>query len=106
MRLEFFGDELESLREFDPLTQISRGEIVRITLPPAGELGILEAKVQKSRSPNAVESALSTLLDYLPRETIFLLCEPESLAVHAENTNSKFQRTIRFSFPGRIFWRN
>ena len=28
VRLEFFGDELESLREFDPLTQISREEIV------------------------------------------------------------------------------
>ena len=27
VRLEFFGDELESLREFDPLTQISRQEI-------------------------------------------------------------------------------
>src|ERR1035437_3791508 len=27
---------------------------------------------------------LATLLDYLPPETIFLLCEPESLAVHAD----------------------
>ena len=27
----------------------------------------------------------ATLLDYLPRETIFLFCEPESLAVHAED---------------------
>ena len=27
VRLEFFGDELESLRHFDPLTQISREEI-------------------------------------------------------------------------------
>src|SRR6185436_11017403 len=42
VRLEFFGDELESLREFDPLTQISRQEITSITLPPAGELGILK----------------------------------------------------------------
>lgn len=25
VRLEFFGDELESLREFDPLSQVSRG---------------------------------------------------------------------------------
>ena len=41
-RLEFFGDELESLRYFDPLTQISREEISRVTLPPAGELGILK----------------------------------------------------------------
>ena len=29
VRLEFFGDELESLRHFDPLTQISREEISR-----------------------------------------------------------------------------
>ncbi len=29
VRLEFFGDELESLRHFDPLTQISREEIFR-----------------------------------------------------------------------------
>ena len=43
-RLEFFGDELESLREFDPVTQVSRGEITGVTLPPAGELGILKQK--------------------------------------------------------------
>src|SRR5207247_2589485 len=41
-RLEFFGDELESLRYFDPLTQISREEITKLTLPPGGELGILK----------------------------------------------------------------
>ena len=44
VRLEFFGDELESLRYFDPLTQISREEIASITLPPAGELGILKKR--------------------------------------------------------------
>jgi transcription-repair coupling factor (superfamily II helicase) len=36
VRLEFFGDELESLREFDPLTQVSRGEISKsLCRPPA-----------------------------------------------------------------------
>jgi transcription-repair coupling factor (superfamily II helicase) len=92
VRLEFFGDELESLREFDPLTQISRGEISGITLPPAGELGILKNRIQKpearSQNPNFQPSTfnlqLSTLLDYLPRETIFLLCEPEQLALRAD----------------------
>ena len=34
-RLEFFGDELESLRHFDPLTQISREEVAAIT-PSSG----------------------------------------------------------------------
>ena len=83
VRLEFFGDELESLREFDPLTQVSRGEIASVTLPPAGELGILKRRQnEEGRMKN--EPALATLLDYLPRETIFLLCEPDALAVHAE----------------------
>jgi transcription-repair coupling factor (superfamily II helicase) len=77
VRLEFFGDELESLREFDPQTQVSRGEIAEVTLPPAGEIGILNREGQKQ--------SLATLLDYLPRETIFVFCEAESLAVHAEN---------------------
>jgi transcription-repair coupling factor (superfamily II helicase) len=84
VRLEFFGDELESLRYFDPLTQISREEISSITLPPAGELGILKNGIQKSEARGQSQTALATLLDYLPRETIFLLCEPESLAVHAD----------------------
>ncbi|HEX7570381.1 MAG TPA: transcription-repair coupling factor, partial [Verrucomicrobiae bacterium] len=93
VRLEFFGDELESLRYFDPLTQISREEVSRVTLPPAGELGILKrpagilpADQTKNGAAGGTPTArcsLATLLDYLPRETIFLLCGPESLAVHA-----------------------
>ncbi len=93
VRLEFFGDELESLREFDPLTQISRGEIPSCLLPPAGELGILKGQVQKALSetpqsaaePSPLNPQLSTLLHYLPRETIFLLCEPEQLTAHADD---------------------
>jgi transcription-repair coupling factor (superfamily II helicase) len=82
-RLEFFGDELESLRHFDPLTQISRGEISSVTLPPAGELGLLKQRQnEEDRMEN--ETALATLLDHLPRETIFLLCEPEQLALRAD----------------------
>lgn len=82
VRLEFFGDELESLREFDPLTQISREQITQATLPPAGELGILKRAVQDA-SGGALP--LATLLDYLPAETIFLLCEPEQLTAQADS---------------------
>ncbi len=97
VRLEFFGDELESLREFDPLTQVSRGEIISITLPPAGELGILKSKVQSPKS-NAVE--FSTLLDYLPRETIFILREPEQLALRAD----EYARQVPTNDPFFISW--
>jgi len=76
VRLEFFGDELESLRFFDPLTQVSRQEVGQVTLSPAGELGFLKHALQQSQNPGQQPA---TLLDYLPRETIFLLCEQELL---------------------------
>ena len=98
VRLEFFGDELESLRHFYPFTQISRGEIFEIIFPPAGELGILK---RSADGPSASSSPkFATLLDYLPRETIFLLCEPESLAIHAEN----YAQEIPADDPFFISW--
>jgi transcription-repair coupling factor (superfamily II helicase) len=99
VRLEFFGDELESLREFDPLTQISRGEIVSITLPPAGELGILKQR-QNEEGRRQNKTALATLLDYLPRETIFILCEPESLTIHAD----EYAQQVPAADPFFISW--
>ncbi|HEY1490247.1 MAG TPA: transcription-repair coupling factor [Verrucomicrobiae bacterium] len=45
-------------------------------MPPAGEIGILKNSAPVTRP--------ASLLDYLPRETIFLLCEPESLTFFAD----------------------
>src|SRR5205823_6276462 len=73
VRLEFFGDELESLRHFDPLTQMSREGIDALLLPPGGELGILKraatADAASSAEPFPLSprpSHLATLLDFLP----------------------------------------
>ena len=77
VRLEFFGDELESLRHFDPITQISRDQITFAALPPGGELGILKREVAGANRPPA------TLLDYLPSGSIFLICEPERISERA-----------------------
>ena len=123
VRLEFFGDELESLRHFDPPTQISREEIMSVALPPAGELGILKREAERgvhAASMPAGQAAtefslphntlaakrtqghvpLATLLDYLPRETIFLLCEPEQLAAGAD----EYARQIPDNDPFFIPW--
>ena len=125
VRLEFFGDELESLREFDPLTQVSRGEITAVTLPPAGEIGILkrewergpasgtasvsESKAALKKSGTVSASKLkrpedrapfATLLDHLPRETIFVLCEPDTLAVRAE----EYALQVPAADPFHIQW--
>jgi transcription-repair coupling factor (superfamily II helicase) len=97
VRLEFFGDELESLRYFDPLTQISREEITTTTLPPAGELGVLKSEAERDgRAP------LATLLDYLPGDAIFILCEPESLAIQA----NEYAQRIPEADPFFISWQN
>ncbi len=86
VRLEFFGDELESLRHFDPLTQISREPIDSITLPPGGELGILKRVRSAERGVrNEIGTELATLIEHLPQETIFLLCEPDRLNEQADH---------------------
>jgi transcription-repair coupling factor (superfamily II helicase) len=128
VRLEFFGDELESLRYFDPLTQLSRDQIQGATLPPAGELGLLQPEAecgvyaastpptrtasdvpipaefagveaasrprsganetlpQGSEAPQATRPKphLATLIEYLPQDTICLVCEPELIDDQAQ----------------------
>jgi transcription-repair coupling factor (superfamily II helicase) len=107
VRLEFFGDELESLRYFDPLTQISRDEITLIHLPPAGELGLLKkSKVLQSVTnlgSRMAEDGLSTLLDYLPKETVLLLCEPEQLALRSDDYAKQVPEADPFFVPWEGF---
>ncbi len=101
VRLEFFGDELESLREFDPLTQVSREKITSIVIPPGGELGLIRKRLLAAAESFSASASLSsskeadreregaregertsdlaTLLDYLPSNAVFILCEPEAL---------------------------
>jgi transcription-repair coupling factor (superfamily II helicase) len=52
VRFEFFGNELESLRFFDPATQLSREPINETVIAPAGELGLLERLTDKKPSPS------------------------------------------------------
>jgi transcription-repair coupling factor (superfamily II helicase) len=83
VRLEFVGDELESLRYFDPVSQLSRQEIPATVLPPAGELGLLKEPAQRSGAPGG--EALCSFLSFLPPNTIFLLCEPSLLEAQADD---------------------
>jgi len=109
VRLEFFGDELESLRQFDPQTQMSREEITSVTMPPAGELGLLKGMRSAEsgvRSENPQPSTLNpqprlgTLLEYLPAETVLLLCEPDQLAERAD----EYARQVPDGDPFFIPW--
>ncbi|MBX7495895.1 transcription-repair coupling factor [Qipengyuania sp. 6B39] len=50
LRLDFFGDELESLRSFDPNTQMSTGRLASHLLLPASEALLDEDSIKRFRS--------------------------------------------------------
>jgi transcription-repair coupling factor (superfamily II helicase) len=105
VRLEFFGDELESMRFFDPLTQVSREEISSVMIPPAGELGLLKRRLHQeanANTPSATAQSFGTLLDYLPPGTLILLCEPAQIQAQRE----EYERQVPEPDPLFIRWQD
>jgi len=49
LRLDFFGDEIETLRRFDPATQRTTENVAGITLLPASETLLDEASIKRFR---------------------------------------------------------
>ncbi len=49
VRLDFFGEELESIRPFDPETQRSEGKLVRLDLVPMSEVQLTPAAIKRFR---------------------------------------------------------
>ncbi len=49
-RLDFFGDEIESIRTFDLLSQISAGNVDSITLSPASEVILHDGTIEHFRN--------------------------------------------------------
>jgi len=77
VRLELFGDSVESLREFDPNTQRSVGPIEHVTLPPLVEQpanGFGSTNSAGSKRPSREHS----LFD-LHEDTVILLDEPSAI---------------------------
>ncbi|MDP9196278.1 MAG: transcription-repair coupling factor [Pseudomonadota bacterium] len=50
LRLDLFGDELENIRAFDPLTQLTSEKRDGFTLKPMGEILLDEASIQNFRA--------------------------------------------------------
>lgn len=102
VRLEFFGNELESLRSFDPVTQISRDALESITLPPAGELGVLKRELREAAEApggSLPPPTLSSLCEHLPADSLFVFCQPEALQQHGEAYREQLQADDPFYFP-------
>ncbi len=76
-RIEFFGDEIESIRPFDPETQRSQDRWDNLTLTLATDL----------KPQTAAEGA--PLTDYLPRSSWVALVEPTDLHEQGRATESR-----------------
>ncbi len=103
VRLEWYGDELERIREFDPATQRSLDSIPRLTLTPTSFTPLLAETLQGNPNlPVEEQEAIANgdyppglrrylglaypepanLLDYLPPETLVVVDEPDTCAAH------------------------
>lgn len=88
LRLEWFGDELEAIKEFDPGTQRSTGEtIATIQLTPTSFLPLLQAHLPElnegyRRYLGVIYDQPASLMDYLPVGTTIAIDEPEQCLAH------------------------
>ena len=87
VRIEFFGDEVDTLRRFDPATQRTVGAIERLTItpareylaPPTGSNLSLQSSIANQQSTISefhiplLHPTPASLLDYLPRQALIIL---------------------------------
>ncbi len=83
VRLEWFGDQLEQLREFDPVTQRSLDQIPQLLLTP------------RDYSPFAPGDMGASLLDYLSPSTLVVVDEPEQCQAHGESWFARAQEAYQ-----------
>ncbi len=86
IRLDFFGDEIDTLRLFDPATQRTTEKVERILLTPAREFIFSTSQPTNqlvSPSPSEFDIPLlhspASLLDYLPDKALILLDDLEAI---------------------------
>ncbi|MDP2730927.1 MAG: transcription-repair coupling factor [Dehalococcoidales bacterium] len=124
-RLEFFGNAIESIRFFDPVSQRSLREVSSLTIGPATELLVssLDKKLEVETKLSSIDLAGLTgeareqfqqevtmllnresfpdirfyapffhrdcLLDYLPKDGLLILDEPQSIKLAVEDLEAK-----------------
>lgn len=92
VRLEWFGDELEQMKEFDPASQRSLDKIDKLVLTPTSFSAMnnpetAEAEESLANPERAIAQIPAnpvSLLDYLAAETLVAIDEPEQCAAHGD----------------------
>ena len=98
VRLEFFGNEIETIRLFDPVTQRTIQKISSVLIMPAREYllsqgELIEDPLTEFHIP-LLHPHSGSLIDYLPRDTLVLLDDQgllETMANEIEEQAVKFR---------------
>jgi len=110
VRLDFFGDEIETIRKFDPASQRTIEKLDSVLVTPAREylaVGEHETELSEFHIP-LLHKQPATLLDYLPPKAIVLIDDLsiiESMAEEVEAQAVKFRQesiaeeTLSADFP-------
>jgi len=96
VRLDFFGDEIESIRSFDPATQRTLEKLENILITPAREFlaDTTETDVQLSEFHiPLIHSQPASLLDYLPQKTFVMVDDLNLIDVMA---NEVEEQAVKF----------
>lgn len=86
VRLELFGDEIETLRRFDPATQRSGEQIDSVTITPAREALPKYAGKQDQANPGLLDCELprmyppASLIEHLPSHALVIIEDWQELA--------------------------
>jgi transcription-repair coupling factor (superfamily II helicase) len=120
VRLDFFGDEIESIRQFDPASQRTIEKLEAILITPAREFFTRELGEEPSPDSRIADIELSefhipllhresaSLLDYLPGKSMVLVDDfsiVESMVAEVEEQAVKFRHesieegTLSADFP-------
>ncbi|HEY5730767.1 MAG TPA: DEAD/DEAH box helicase, partial [Anaerolineales bacterium] len=97
VRLDFFGDEIETIRQFDPASQRTVEKLESILVTPAREYvasSDQEAELSEFHIP-LLHQQPASLLDYLPQKTIVLIDDlsiVEGMAAEVEEQAVRFRK--------------
>lgn len=85
-RIEFFGDEVESIRRFEPETQRSVGNVDDVRILPRSERALMAGVLQHHEQ-------LTLVTEFLPKDTLVAWDEPAALRQAAEKFSEQFADT-------------
>ncbi|HVP20391.1 MAG TPA: transcription-repair coupling factor [Anaerolineaceae bacterium] len=98
-RLEFFGDEIDTLRRFDPASQRTIQNLDHLLITPARE--VLQSKALNLELPvqdvgefylPLVHPAVASILDYLPAQALVMVDDLDLLRVTANEIEEQAVR--------------